>query len=93
MEASVAEYIVLARKNGNDWYIGAMTNEKAREFIIDLSFLDEGDYSAEIIEDGMNADRYGNDYHKTTRTVSGTDSAEIKLAPSGGWAMKLTRKK
>ena len=31
MEASVAEYIVLARKNGNDWYIGAMTNEKARE--------------------------------------------------------------
>jgi alpha-glucosidase len=92
LEASVAEYLVLARKNGSNWYIGVMTNEKAREFTVDLSFLDEGDYSAEMIEDGINADRYGNDYRKVTRTISRVDSVTIKLAPGGGWAAKLTRK-
>ena len=66
-----------------------MTNEEAREFNINLSFLDDGTYSAEIIEDGINADRHAEDYRKITRTVSKTDSLAVKLAPSGGWAMKL----
>ena len=86
LKASVGEYLLLARKHGNSWYIGAMTDENAREFTLKPDFLEDGKYSAEIIEDGINADRYGSDYRKVTRTISKSDSLKIKLAPSGGWA-------
>lgn len=92
LEASVGEYLILARKNGSYWYIGAMTNGKARKFTLDLFFLDKSNYSAEIIEDGMNADRYGCDYRKLTRTISKSDPITIKLAPGGGWAAILKPK-
>jgi alpha-glucosidase len=92
LEASIGEYLILARRNGSYWYIGAMTNENAREFTIGLSFLNDGNYSAEIIEDGINADRYGSDYRKVNRTVSKDDSLGIKLAAGGGWAVILKPK-
>jgi len=92
LEAGIAEYIMLARKNGSCWYIGAMTNENAREFTLDMSFLKDGEYSAEIIEDGINADRYGSDYRKVNRTISNGDSLTIRLAPGGGWAAILSQK-
>jgi alpha-glucosidase len=90
LAAKIAEYIVLARKNSDHWYIGAMTNEKARELIINLSFLNDGDYVAETFEDGINADRYAGDYRRVTQTVSRNDSVTIKLEPGGGWVTKLT---
>ena len=93
LEASVGEYLVLARKNSGYWYIGAMTNEKAREFTIDLFFLDEGSYSADIFKDGINADRYGGDYRKITRIISKCDPLTIRLAPGGGWAAILKPEK
>ncbi|MGD8778169.1 MAG: glycoside hydrolase family 97 protein [Ignavibacteria bacterium] len=90
LEAEVGEYLILARKNGSNWYIGAMTNEKAREFTIELSFLDNDNYSAEIFEDGINADRYASDYLKDSRSVSKENSIKIKMAPGGGWSAILT---
>ncbi len=89
LEASVGEYLVLARKNGSHWYIGAMTNETMRDFNLDLSFLDSDVYTAEILEDGMNADRYASDYKRYTRTLKKNESFRIKLAPSGGWSAIL----
>lgn len=89
LAASVSRYIILARKNSGNWYVGAMTNEEAREFTIDLSFLDTGNYSAEILEDGINADHYAGDYRKVNRIVSRLDAMTIKLAPGGGWAAKI----
>jgi len=86
LEANVKEYIVLARKKADKWYIDAMTNENPREFTVDLSFLDESYYYAEIMEDGVNADRYAGDYRKTGQTVTKKDSLTVKMAPNGGWA-------
>jgi alpha-glucosidase len=85
-EAAVGEYLVLARKNGDRWYVGGMTNETARTFTIDLSFLEEGKFTAEFIEDGINADRFGSDYRKLDQSVSRADTLKITLAPGGGWA-------
>ena len=83
---------MLARKKGDKWYLGAMTNEESREFTLDLSFLDDGAYAAELMEDGINADRYASDYRKAERIVTKGDSITIKLAPGGGWAAILMPK-
>jgi alpha-glucosidase len=92
LEAKIGKYLIIARKNGKNWYIGAMTNEKAREFTIDFSFLDNKEYTADIINDGINAAKYASDYKKETKTISKKDSLKIELAPGGGWVAILSPK-
>ena len=59
LDARVGEYILLARRHGKEWYVGAMTNWTARDLDVDLSFLGSGAYQADIYHDGSNADRVG----------------------------------
>jgi alpha-glucosidase len=89
LEARVADYIVIARKSGEQWYLGAMTDGTAREFQVDMSFLPEGDFEAEIYKDGINASRYGSDYKKELIPISKQDKLKIKLAPGGGWVARV----
>jgi alpha-glucosidase len=89
LDAEVGEYVLLARKSGNEWYIGAMTNWTARDLEIDLSFLGNDEYTIDIWQDGVNAHRYGNDFKKVSRKVTGSDSLKIHLAPGGGWAARV----
>jgi alpha-glucosidase len=89
LEAKVGDYVLVARKNGDDWYVGAMTDWTKREIPIDFSFLDEGNYKMEIYQDGINADRYGNDYKKVVSKVSKDDKSIIELAPGGGWVARI----
>jgi alpha-glucosidase len=92
LEARVAEYLVLARKSGEEWYVGAMTDGKAREFDIDFSYLGEGEWEGLIFKDGVNAARYGNDYKKEVIPLSNKDKLKIKLAPGGGWVARIRLK-
>ena len=86
LDAKVADYLLIARKSGSEWYVGAMTDWTGRELTVDFSFLGPGQHSIEIYKDGINADRHGNDYKKETSKVSASDTMKIKLAPGGGWA-------
>jgi alpha-glucosidase len=86
LDAKVADYVLVARKNGAEWYVGAMTDWTGRELTVDFSFLDPGQHTIDIYKDGINADRFGNDYKKETTAVSAADKMKIKLAPGGGWA-------
>ena len=45
LDAKVGEYVLIARKTGDEWYVGALTNWTPRDLIIDFSFLDDGNYS------------------------------------------------
>jgi alpha-glucosidase len=90
LDARVADFVVIARRNGKDWYIGAMTDGEARELSVDFSFLEETMYRATIYQDGINAHRYGSDYKKLSFIVSKSDVFKIKLAPGGGWVARLT---
>jgi alpha-glucosidase len=91
LEAKVGNFIVLARKSSNNWFIGGMTDWEPREFTIDFSFLDEGkSYTAEIFQDGINSDRNANDYKKVIQSVKKGDKLKVQLAPGGGWAAKLS---
>ena len=89
LEARVADYIVIARRSGEEWYMGAMTDGTAREFSVDLSFLPEGEFEAAIFKDGINAQHYGSDYKKEVTPLSNQDKLKIKLAPGGGWVARI----
>jgi alpha-glucosidase len=89
LDAKVGEYIVLARKNGDNWYLAAMTNWDKRELSIDLSKVVNGSFTMEEYVDGINADRHGNDYKKMVSQIDTSVSKTIKMAPGGGWAAIL----
>ena len=85
----MGEYVVIARRHGRDWYVGAMTDWTARELEIDFSFLSGGSYEIESYEDGVNANRLGNDYTKIKRQLDKSTKLRIKLAEGGGWAARI----
>ena len=91
LNADIGEYLTVARKKGNDWYVGSMTNWTPRDFTIALDFLDAGHYEASIWADGMNADRYASDYRKESRQVTRADVFQMHLAPGGGWVAQLKK--
>jgi len=89
LDAKIAENVLLARRNGSDWYVGAMTDWTPRDLEVDLSFLPAGTFTMEAYQDGVNADRYASDYKKTVSKVTRTSKFKIHLAPGGGWAARI----
>jgi alpha-glucosidase len=76
------EHIVIARRKGKDWYVGAITNESARNVDVPLSMLGSGSYSIEKYEDsGI-----------TAGSVSSGSTLDIKMSSSGGAAYVLRAK-
>jgi alpha-glucosidase len=92
LDGKVGDYIITARKKGNDWFIGAMTDWTARSLSVDLSFLDNGNYEAAICKDGINADRYPSDYTLETIQVTSKDKLPVNMGPGGGYIMRLRKK-
>ena len=90
--AKVSGYIITARKKGNDWFIGGMTNWTARSFDIPLDFIAPGQYEATICADGINADRYPSDYIISTASLKQGDHLQIAMAAGGGYLLRLKRK-
>lgn len=94
LEAEPGDYITIARKakGKNEWYIGGITDENAREAVIDLSFLPAGKkYQATIYADGKKADWRTNpkDYVISTKKVGSKTVLKQRLAPSGGVAISI----
>lgn len=85
LDAKVGEYVVIARRSGDKWFVGAITNQFGREIDIDLSFLGEGKYTLTSFEDGINADRVAIDYKKRTTAVDSQSKIHIKMVNNGGW--------
>jgi alpha-glucosidase len=89
LDGKIAEYVLVARRNGSDWYVGAMNNWTAREVEVDFSFLPAGNFSMSSYEDGLNADRYATEYRLTKTKVNQSTKLKIKLASGGGWAAHI----
>ncbi len=89
VDASVGNYVVVARRRGSEWYVGAMSSWTGCTLTIPLSFLSERPYDADIYEDGVNAHRNGNDYRRVRLSVSGGDTLRVRLAPGGGWVARI----
>lgn len=80
LAGDIGQYIVSARRKGDTWYIGAMTNEAGRTLKVPLSFLGKGTYNAQLLQDGADA----NHLKASSSKVSAAQSITLKLAPSGG---------
>ncbi len=99
LQGEVGEYIVMARKaskhtsySENDWFVGAITNEEARELSLPLTFLEEGQqYEAQLYLDGEKAHWKTNPYAMNIekKVVTSADVLSLKLAPSGGGAIRF----
>ena len=85
----VGKYLAMARQKNDVWYVGALTNWDSRDMELDLSFLGEGEYKAEIFEDGINADRVGKDYKRKVIPVPADRRLKIHMASGGGHVMRI----
>lgn len=86
LHGSIGDYIAVARRKGDKWYIGAMTDWTPREFELDLSFLKVGNFNMEVFKDGINADRFAEDYKIETLDVNQKSKITAKMAHGGGWS-------
>jgi len=93
LQGKVGEYIVTARKKGNDWYIAALNNSVPRDITMQLDFLIDGNYKTTICKDGLNAHNYGADYELVEKTFQKNEPVTIHLAPGGGFIIRLIKNK
>jgi alpha-glucosidase len=84
-DAEYGKHVSIARKSGNKWYLGVMTNSKKREISFPLNFLGAGTHKITIWQDGINADRNAEDCKMIEKTVTNKDVLKIKMAPGGGF--------
>jgi alpha-glucosidase len=83
------KYITIARRHGNEWYLGSITDWDARELDVPLSFLGSGAYDAEIYADGPNAAAQPKDSVVEKRRVDARTVLHLNLAPAGGSAIRF----
>lgn len=91
LEAQVGDYVVLARRRGETWFVGAITDWEPRQFDLRFDFLDAGSYEMEFLRDGANAATRAIDYKKEKRNVTADTMMKIDLAPGGGWVARIYR--
>ncbi|TMN32848.1 alpha-glucosidase [Pseudoalteromonas sp. S2755] len=99
LAGEVGDYVVFARKerkhkqySGNDWFLGAVTDEEAREIPVTLDFLEPGKtFEAQIYADGDKAEWKQNPYEMNIyrKKVTSADKLTLKLAAGGGVAIRF----
>jgi alpha-glucosidase len=90
LQGKIADYTVLARRSGNEWYVGAITDRNERYIDLATGFLAPGQYKLEAIADGLNASKRAEDYRKIEMNFKAGDLLKLKLEPGGGWAARIT---
>ena len=88
LDGKVGEYLVVARKKGYKWYIGAITNWEERDMEVDITALKSGAKSGKIFRDGPNANRVGKDYVTEQLQIWG-NTIKFHLAKGGGAVVVL----
>jgi len=86
LNGAVSEYITMARRDGNRWFIGSMTNSFERELEIKLDFLGGGNYKMISFSDTEKTKENAEIAEQKETTVKKGDLVKIKMAPGGGFA-------
>jgi alpha-glucosidase len=91
LDGKLGEYVVIARRKGNDWYLGGLTDWSERTVEIDLSGFCTGEYTAKLWLDGINANKKASDYQVVTRKLSSPGTLKITMKKGGGFAAMLEK--
>ena len=89
LKSVIGEYVAVARRHGSTWYVGAITNWTPRDLTLDLAPLKVGGRTATAFVDGVNADKFAQDYKKKTLQIPENGQLPIHLAPGGGFALEI----
>ena len=83
------EFVTIARRHGDEWYLGSLKNWSSRDLRVPLSFLGSGSYKAEIYEDAPDASQ--NPKHVSThqQNMHSSDILTLHLASGGGCAIRF----
>lgn len=92
LNAAVGEYITIARRKNNEWFVGSITNNESREISIPLDFLGEGKWIADIYMDATNVGSNPDHLNLETRLVKDTETVQVHLAAGGGSAWRIRKK-
>ena len=90
LNGQVGDFITIARKSGDDWFIGSMTDWDARTLEVSLDFLDKEKYIANIYADALDAGDYPDRIREERRTVDSKDTIGIKMVSGGGCTIHLS---
>jgi len=90
LDGKISKYTVLARRSGESWFVGAITNQNEKNLNLSTDFLKRGKYHIEMIEDGVNANTRAEDYKKVERDFNSGEILKLKLAAGGGWVARIT---
>ena len=91
LDGKVSEHILIAKRNGEQWYIGAITADDARSYNVKLDFLTRGTtYDVEIIADSADSEDSPRHYQVIKQIVKRGDTLPLTLVKGGGAAIKLT---
>ncbi len=91
LDGKLGEYVVIARRKGNDWYLGGLTDWSERTVEIDLSKFCTGEYTVKLWLDGINANKMASDYQVVTRKLSSPGTLKITMKKGGGFAAKFEK--
>lgn len=87
LSGKLGEYVVIARRSGDKWYVGGLTSWTPRTLTVELPFLGEGTHKATLFRDGVNAGRNASDYIVEQTEVG--ESITVDLASGGGFVLKI----
>ena len=89
LDGEVGNYIVIARRSGDDWYVGSMTDWDPRTIKVSFDFLGTGNYKAEVWKDASDSDKEPAHLVKESMQISRQDTKDFNLAPGGGFVLHI----
>jgi len=84
LDGAVAQHLVMARRSGNEWFLGALTDRQGRQMPVRLDFLGPGKWTMSLWSDAPDSDRNAEHMQTETRPVAAGDTLDLRLAPNGG---------
>jgi alpha-glucosidase len=91
LSGAVAEHIVMARRAGPDWFLGALTNSNPRNLPLKLDFLGAGRWKLRWWHDAADSAEQAEHIEIEERTVTAADTLDLRLAPAGGAVARFVR--
>ena len=92
IDGKIGDYVAIARRKGDKWYVGAITDWNGRDMVLDLGgILGGGSWKMEVFKDGLNADKAARDFKHETLAVPSDGRVNIHMASGGGWTAIISR--